>query len=267
MAVKVIDDRQRVEKIIDDMTLFDDDLMSRVFDKNIEATELLLKIVLERDDIKVIKVDGQEELKNPVVGGRNIKLDIIAEDKDGVRFNVEVQRSTEGSHPRRARFHSSALDSRLLKENEAFKDLKDSYVIFICEHDKFHQGNPIYHVDKIIRETNEKYEDGAHIIYVNGKYKGNDPIGKLMHDFSCRESKTMYYGELAGGVKHFKETEEGREEMCESVLKYADEKAEMKQIKSVKNLMKNGNFSLEQALDMLGIDGEEREKIIQQIEE
>lgn len=161
MAFKEIDDRQRVEKIVDDMTLFDDDLMSRVFDKNIEAAELLLQIILERDDIKVIRVDGQEELKSPIVGGRNITLDILAEDKDGIRFNVEVQRNTEGSHPRRARFHSSALDSRMLMENEAFKNLKDSYVIFICEHDKFHHGNPIYHIDKIVRETKEKFEDGV----------------------------------------------------------------------------------------------------------
>ena len=45
-----------LDKAIDDLTLFDDDLMSKVFDGNIEAAELLLKIVLQRDDIKVVKV-------------------------------------------------------------------------------------------------------------------------------------------------------------------------------------------------------------------
>lgn len=37
-------DLRTVEQIIDDMNLFDDDLMSMVFDANIEATELLLKL-------------------------------------------------------------------------------------------------------------------------------------------------------------------------------------------------------------------------------
>lgn len=55
-------DNTAVNKLVDGLTLFDDDLMSRVFDKNIEATELILKIILERD-IKVIRVDGQDELK------------------------------------------------------------------------------------------------------------------------------------------------------------------------------------------------------------
>ena len=52
-------EREAVSILIDRLTLFDDDLMSRVFDKNIEATELVLRIILGRN-IKVISVDGQE---------------------------------------------------------------------------------------------------------------------------------------------------------------------------------------------------------------
>lgn len=67
-------DLRTVEQIIDDMNLFDDDLMSMVFDANIEATELLLKIILNQDDIKVEKVVGQREFQNPIVGGRDTNL-------------------------------------------------------------------------------------------------------------------------------------------------------------------------------------------------
>ncbi len=67
-------------QIVDGMSLFDDDLMSMVFDANIEATELLLKIILKKDDIQVISVVGQRELQSPVVGGRDIRLDILAKD-------------------------------------------------------------------------------------------------------------------------------------------------------------------------------------------
>ena len=41
---KVTQNQDRINKLIDGLTLFDDDLMSRVFDKNIEATELLLEL-------------------------------------------------------------------------------------------------------------------------------------------------------------------------------------------------------------------------------
>ena len=259
-----------LDKAIDDLTLFDDDLMSKVFDENIEATELLLQIILERKDIKVITVKGQVELKSPYPGGRNIKLDIDAVDGDGVEFDVEVQRNTKGSHIRRPRFHQSMMDSRLLKKNQDFKELKDTYVIFICQHDKFKENKPIYHVDKIIRETGKIFDDGAHIIYVNGKYRGEDDFGKLAHDFNCKKADNIYFKPLADGVRHFKETEEGRDVMCESFErladKVADEREEQTLINVIKLMMKNSKFTLEDALNTLEIQGKERAIIAKQLQ-
>ena len=41
--------KENVNELVDKLTLFDDDLMSRVFDNNIEATELMLRIILGRN--------------------------------------------------------------------------------------------------------------------------------------------------------------------------------------------------------------------------
>ena len=41
---------------VEGFCLFDDNFMSLVFERNIEATELLLNIILERDDMKVTEV-------------------------------------------------------------------------------------------------------------------------------------------------------------------------------------------------------------------
>lgn len=46
-----------------------------------------------------------------------------------------------------------------------------------------------------------------------------------MKDFNQTDPSNMYYGVLAQGVKHFKETEGGREQMCEAVEEYAEEYA------------------------------------------
>lgn len=71
---------RNVNELVNELTLFDDDLMSRVFDKNIKATELLLRIILGKK-VKVISVTGQNEMKNHQVGGRNITLDVDAMDE------------------------------------------------------------------------------------------------------------------------------------------------------------------------------------------
>ncbi len=115
-------------------------------------------------------------------------------------------------------------------------------------------------------ETNELFDDGSHIVYVNGNYKGDDTIGRLMHDFSCKESKDMYYPELAKGVKHFKE-EGGRERMCEAVEKYAREYAREyaenarlnSLLESVRKLMANMKLGAEQAMNVLEVNEHDRE--------
>lgn len=264
---------RNVNELVNELTLFDDDLMSRVFDKNIKATELLLRIILGKK-VKVISVTGQNEMKNHQVGGRNITLDVDAMDENGEEIDIEVQGNSEGAHVRRARYHSSMVDSRMLKEGQAFRELKDSYVIFIYKHDKFRKGLPLYHVG----ETNEQFRDGSHIIYVNGNYKGNDEIGQLMQDFREKNPECMHYTELAESVKHFKEKEGGHEEMSEIVERYINERVEERveeRVKecvekektiSVQNLMNNMKLTLDQALDALGIKGKERTLITQQLQ-
>ena len=268
---------RNVNELVNELTLFDDDLMSRVFDKNIKATELLLRIILGKK-VKVISVTGQNEMKNHQVGGRNITLDVEAMDENGEEIDIEVQGNSEGAHVRRARYHSSMVDSRMLKEGQAFRELKDSYVIFIYKHDKFRKGLPLYHVDRYVGETNEQFRDGSHIIYVNGNYKGNDEIGQLMQDFREKNPECMHYTELAESVKHFKEKEGGREEMSEIVERYINERVEERveeRVKecvekektiSVQNLMNNMKWTLDQALDALGIKGKERTLITQQLQ-
>lgn len=260
-----------IEQIIDDMNLFDDDLMSMVFDENIPATELLLKIILKRDDITVISVIGQREFQNPVVGGRDIRLDILAKDSTGKYYDIEVQRKPEGAHVRRARFNSSMMDSRMLKAGQEFSELRDSYMIFITQTDIFGYGIPIYTVNRYFEEIDIPFHDGSHIVYVNGSYKGEDAIGKLMHDFGCKDSGDMYYSELVKGMKHFKEEEGGRKIMCEAVEKYAKSYAEKYAEKyaenvrlnslldSIKKMMTNLKIEAEQAMNVLEINERDRE--------
>ena len=68
--------RNEVLKAISEMCLLYDNLMALVFDRNPEATELLLNIILQRSDLKVLEVVGQREYKNPMSRRRSITVDI-----------------------------------------------------------------------------------------------------------------------------------------------------------------------------------------------
>ena len=57
----------------------------------------------------------------------------------------------------------------------------------------------------------KQFDDGEHIIYVNGSDKNaSTELGKLMHDFFCTSPDDMHYKELANKVRYFKEDEKGR---------------------------------------------------------
>ena len=58
-----------------------------------------------------------------------------------------------------------------------------------------------------------------------------------------------------------------RETMSEAVEKYAKEYALKQHVKIVKSLMESTGFSLEQSLNALKIQGEERELVIEQLQQ
>lgn len=89
------------------------------------------------------------------------------------------------------------------------EDIPGSYIIFITENDVMEKNQAIYHIQRYVEtnQGNELFGDGSHIIYVNGKYRGNDEVGKLMHDFSCTNPDDMNYETLAKRARYFKQDE------------------------------------------------------------
>lgn len=65
---------------------------------------------------------------------------------------------------------------------------------------------------------------GSHIIYVNGRYEGNDDIGRMMRDFHQCRPEQIKSETLSKAVAYYKE-KEGRGAMSEAVRKYAMEYA------------------------------------------
>ena len=207
--------------------LMDDDFMTVVFDGDNEETEFILRILLERNDLRVKSVMTQREKRN--LYGRSVRLDILAEDFSGRKYNVEVQRADAGALPRRVRYNLAMLDSHTLQKKKDFKDLPETYIIFITENDYLGYGKPLYRVRKIFDCTdsdgnNLPFDDGCNILYVNGAYRGDDALGKLMHDFCTPNANEMNYSVLAQRVRCHKQEEGGYKIMSKIMEEYGDER-------------------------------------------
>ena len=207
--------------------LMDDDFMTIVFSSDPKAAEFLLRIILERDDLTVKNCMSQQEKRN--LYGRSVILDIIAEDTEHKLYNIEIQRSDKGNSPKRVRYNAAMIDSHTLHSGKDFTDLPELYIIFITEHDYLKLKKPYYKVKKYFDVTDKNgqkiaYDDGINVMYVNGTYRGNDAIGKLMHDFCTPNADDMYYAEIAKRVKFHKQEEQGVGKVCRVWEQYGDER-------------------------------------------
>ena len=157
-----------------------DACLTRITDKLFEdknCVEFLLQIILKRDDLKVTSVSSQYVIKN--LQGRSVRLDILAVDRQNQVYNIEIQRDDKGAGVKRARYNSSLIDANVTEPGEQYQNLNETYVVFITENDVLGENIPIYHVDRIVRETGKMFNDQSHIIYVNSQIKDETALGKL----------------------------------------------------------------------------------------
>ncbi len=207
--------RQKFSALLARFRLLDDDFMAAAFQDNLECVDLVIQVILNKPEIKATKAVTQDTLKN--LQGRSVRLDIHAWAGEQ-EFDIEIQRGSKGAAERRARYNSSLMDVNALPAGEDYDKLPESYVIFITETDVLGKGLPIYIIQRMIEGSNEVFQDGSHIIYVNSSIKDEStPLGKLMHDFRCTRAEDMYYDVLANRVRYLKETTEGARTMSESM--------------------------------------------------
>ena len=252
---------------IKNLRLIDDIFFNKVMEISRECLELVLRIILDIDDLHVEEVITQCDVPNVIYKG--VRFDVLATAKDKI-YDIEIQRSDEGAIPRRARYNSSMLDSRSLAKGVDYQKLPESYVIFITEHDVLKKNLPIYHIERMITETNESFNDASHIIYVNGENRDDSKLGRLMQDFFCRDPHKLNYKEIAECSIYLKESKEGVtfmspvvEEIYNQGINKGLSVGEKKMIDVIKNLI-NAGMPIEFIKNVTGYNEEQIIEIIEQ---
>ena len=156
---------------------------------------------------------------------------------------MEIQQRDEGALPKRARYHLGILDTNVLNPGEFFDELPDTYIVFVTQNDTLGYGLPIVHVDRIIRENGKEFEDGSHFIYVDSSKCNDTELGRLMHDFHCKNASDMQSGVLAERVRELKETEKGVEQMCREMEEIRHEGVEEGRLEGIETGISVGRLA------------------------
>ena len=138
----------------------DDDFMRCLFKDNIPLAEFVLRIITDKPDLIITDCETQKDMKR-LAGARSICLDAYGTDSVGKKYDLEVQRQDKGADPHRARYHSSVMDIENLHSGQEFKELPDTYTIFIIEKDFYGQGKAVYPIERINLATGKSLKMGS----------------------------------------------------------------------------------------------------------
>lgn len=119
-----------------------------------------------------IKADGityidTEHIVDEFYGSRGIRMDVFAEDSSRV-YDIEMQTGNYDDLLLRARYYQSASDVSTTPRRTKYRELKETYIIFICLDDPFGEGLPLYTERKSFIETDRiRYDDKTRKLFYN----------------------------------------------------------------------------------------------------
>ena len=196
------------KKIIASLTLMDDLFMQVVLEDQ-ACTEYILQTILDKSSLKLKEQRLQKRLPN--LHGRALVLDCLCTDEKGLLYNIEVQNSSAGAIPKRARYHAALMDTHTLKKGEKFSKLPESYVIVITAKDVLGEGEQLYQIERVIRKSGNLFKDGSHILYFNTARQDDNALGKLAKDLKEANPKEIQSKVLSHRVASLKEGKLDRE--------------------------------------------------------
>ena len=209
-------------KTIDELTLMDDYMFAQVM----RQTDYLKPLLESALRMKVSKIELIEIQKTEKEGydSKGVRLDLYVADESGVIYNVEVQTSDKKNLPKRMRYYQSIIDISFLSPGMDYKELRKSFIIFICNYDEYGRGRCIYTFENTCcEETDLKFGDESFKILINTKGNRDEASDDLKELLKYLDDGTVtgdYSRKLDDAVKAVKSNEERRlEYMLLSVWK------------------------------------------------
>lgn len=258
-----------------------DDIFFNKMGESAEVCEEIISAILQYP-VKVLRVIPQSTIAS--LQGRGVRLDALADvmpaveaelltdcpiGAKGAKVNVEVQRSDNDDHQKRALFNAAAVVlNETPKGTKKFKDVPDVIVIFISAFDLFGKGKMWYKIDRILSGLGDVVHNGMSEYYVNTKVKDRSTkeladIADLMEVFE--ESDRYDYEKFPRTSERkyqFKNTEEGVKKMSDGIQALIDkgkkEQDQETKMSAIKNVMESFGVTVEKAMESLKIPQGER---------
>lgn len=180
-----------MKKNYSELAFTDDFMFCKVLISNPNLCKELLELILGID-IRKIEISESQKTIEMIYDGRGIRFDVYVEDEKNTIYDIEMQTTLQKDLPKRTRYYQGMVDLNHIERGAKFKQLKKSYIIFICLDDAFGYNLPVYTFRNYCQQDKEiELGDDTAKVIINAK--GNrDGLSQDMIDFLdfIAESKT-----------------------------------------------------------------------------
>ena len=198
----------------EDFRPFTNDFVFAMVMRDPEICKGIVELLLPNEEIGEVKIATADnslpdKAKEPEVVPQ-ASLD-FGKDMRGVRFDayvktanewIDIEMQTTNKHDieKRSRYYQVLMDTDCLEKGSKFKDLKTTYIVFICTFDYFSLGEPMYVVESYIRKNNLHFDDGTSKILLNTKCSPDKVPEKLRAFYAYINDPTKVGSKLIEGI-------------------------------------------------------------------
>jgi predicted transposase/invertase (TIGR01784 family) len=221
-------------KRLQDLTIKDNFMFGAVMADE-ENCRRLLELTLEIS-IDHVKVSREKSLVyHPEYKG--VRLDVFAKDEQNTHYNVEMQVANKFDLPMRTRYYHGQIDMELLLSGNPYRELPNSYVIFICDFDPFGKKRYRYSFGNLCREDKElSLADGNETIFLSTAGTNESEVPEELVKFlqfvkadfegSTADFQDSFVARLQQSVQQVKQTREMEERFMIFEEMLSEERAE-----------------------------------------
>ena len=132
-----------MNKKYEELDFTDDFFFCKILMKNQKLCKELLEMILKIKIAQIVFAEKQKPIEI-TSDGKGVRLDVYVEDDAKTVYDIEMQPTMKKNLPKRSRYYQGMIDLNLIERGANYKELKKSFVIFICLTDPFDKGLHIY---------------------------------------------------------------------------------------------------------------------------
>ena len=153
---------------------------------------------------------------------KGVRLDVYAKDGNNTRYNIEMQVAKKPALGKRTRYYQGQMDMELLLSGHEYKELPNSYVIFICDFDPFGKRKYCYTFQPKCKEAPDvDLEDGRCCIFLSTHGENEEKVPrelvsflkfvKASHEESQKDFQDPFVSHLQESIRRIKSSREMEE--------------------------------------------------------